>query len=146
MSPAARSSRSSSISSTGSASGFRYLHRDRMFSDGDDATRSLDDNMFTLDDGRQKVTLISDKRNELGATYIEYLSKNMGLSPILVLLQSCSRFVWHVLGGSETFQEKKEFFLQKLCRHHSKRSRHSKSIEVKRQSLLADVSYICGFY
>ena len=54
------------------------LNRNRFMSETDDSVRASE-NMFTLDDGHQQVTLISAKRNELAATYLEYLSKNMGV-------------------------------------------------------------------
>jgi hypothetical protein len=95
------------------------LHRDRFMSETDELVRpESTENMFTLDDGHQQVTLISAKRSEIAATYLAYLSKNTG--------------------GSETFQERKEFFFQELQSHHSKHSRRGKTVVVNRSNLLAD--------
>lgn len=57
--------------------------RKRFVSDNDSGgiLGSTDDDILTLDDGRQQVTLtlLAGKRNECAATYLEYLSKNMGM-------------------------------------------------------------------
>lgn len=78
---------------------------------------------FTLDDGIQEpLTLVSPSREILGATFHKFVLKN--------------------IGGSENFQDKRDFFYSRLREHHNivdHESRGRKRVVVSRKDLLNSV-------
>ncbi|XP_033125820.1 apoptosis-resistant E3 ubiquitin protein ligase 1-like isoform X2 [Anneissia japonica] len=72
---------------------------------------------FTIDDGGQDpVTLASESRDILAATYAKFLLKN--------------------IGGSETFKTKQEYFYQEVADKHKKSHRTIINLKIDRYSLL----------
>ena len=75
---------------------------------------------FKLDDGIQEpISLHSPSREILAATFHKFVLKN--------------------IGGSEKFQDKRNFFYSQLREHHIKQSRSDKRVVVSRIDLLESV-------
>ncbi|XP_070577251.1 apoptosis-resistant E3 ubiquitin protein ligase 1-like isoform X2 [Ptychodera flava] len=73
--------------------------------------------MFAIDDGAQPpIDLASKERDLLAATFTQFLLKN--------------------IGGSETFQDKQDFFFQEIQQIHSRRSRSKLNLHIKRSDIL----------
>ncbi|XP_077997335.1 apoptosis-resistant E3 ubiquitin protein ligase 1-like [Glandiceps talaboti] len=73
--------------------------------------------MFTIDDGTQPpIDMASKERDILAATFTQFLLKN--------------------IGGSETFQDKQEFFFQEVRHLHNRRSRSKLTLSINRFDLL----------
>lgn len=103
---------------------------------------------LVVDDGIQPPVELSCKdRNIMAATFIRFLHKNIGLSSSRpdysqLLLPSCAVIVATVssAGGSETFQDKVNFFQRELRHIHSKKPRTKTCLKITRHSILDSVS------
>lgn len=91
----------------------------------------------------------------MAATFIRFLHKNIGQCEwqcavntvkcrYIVVFNLCFVFLFyvclHLLGGSETFQDKVNFFQRELRHIHSKRPRTKTCLKISRHSLLESVS------
>lgn len=107
---------------------------------------------LVVDDGIQPPVELSCKdRNIMAATFIRFLHKNIGLSNSINLISvsiytycvlcvacSCNYFLLSI-GGSETFQDKVNFFQRELRHIHSKRPRTKTCLKITRHSILDSV-------
>ena len=108
-----------------------------VFSGGGGSQR---DQMFTLDDGYQKVTLLSRHRDELGALFIHFLSQKMGKSSMVCFQPNQRRRLsLSIPGGSRNFRDKQDFFQRELIKHHKDHSRKSIQIDLNRRKILSHV-------
>lgn len=108
---------------------------------------------LVVDDGIQPPVELSCKdRNIMAATFIRFLHKNIGwcdtnTAPFLYLLTTvlCGRGfsgneMSFSVGGSETFQDKVNFFQRELRHIHSKKPRTKTCLKITRHSILDSVS------
>lgn len=105
---------------------------------------------LVVDDGIQPpVELSCKERNIMAATFIRFLHKNIGLfsSRLIASTPFCFRATLgpngsavSSAGGSETFQDKVNFFQRELRHIHSKKPRTKTCLKITRHSILDSVS------
>lgn len=111
---------------------------------------------LVVDDGIQPPVELSCKdRNIMAATFIRFLHKNIGLfqcdsfffdssctSQTLYFADRVSDLMVVSTGGSETFQDKVNFFQRELRHIHSKRPRTKTCLKITRHAILDSVSVL----
>lgn len=105
---------------------------------------------LVVDDGIQPPVELSCKdRNIMAATFIRFLHKNIGWSTssavtrtpfCLCVTRGCNRCAMLSTGGSETFQDKVNFFQRELRHIHSKKPRTKTCLKITRHFILDSVS------
>lgn len=108
-----------------------------------------------VDDGIQPPVELSCKdRNIMAATFIRFLHKNIGWFSVweqqtsihvylftpLLCVGGLSGNTMFSVGGSETFQDKVNFFQRELRHIHSKKPRTKTCLKIVRHSILDSVS------